>query len=107
MWIYGYCGVWWLLWCGRIVNKIDHLFYQGLPLAPLVFFLLFLCWQKLTGLLLIYPRWKRSWLLALILSTPLWALLCFFLGEYCSVILMSSLATIFFWGGWLPLCGDC
>ena len=31
----------------------------------------------------------------------------FFLGEYCSTILMSSLATIFFWGGWLPLCGDC
>jgi NADH-quinone oxidoreductase subunit H len=27
----------------------------------------------------------------------------FFLGEYCSMILMSSLVVIFFFGGWLPL----
>jgi NADH-quinone oxidoreductase subunit H len=27
----------------------------------------------------------------------------FFLGEYCSMILMSSLIVIFFFGGWLPL----
>ena len=26
----------------------------------------------------------------------------FFLGEYCSIILMSSLVVIFFFGGWLP-----
>nr|WCH57860.1 NADH dehydrogenase subunit 1 [Caulacanthus ustulatus] len=28
----------------------------------------------------------------------------FFLGEYANMILMCSLATIFFWGGWLPPC---
>ena len=27
----------------------------------------------------------------------------FFLGEYCSMILMSALTVIFFFGGWLPL----
>ena len=36
----GYCGVWWLWWCDQIVNKVDHLFYQGLPLSPLLFFII-------------------------------------------------------------------
>lgn len=27
----------------------------------------------------------------------------FFLGEYANMALMSSLSTLFFWGGWLPL----
>jgi NADH-quinone oxidoreductase subunit H len=27
----------------------------------------------------------------------------FFLGEYASMLLMSSLTVIFFWGGWLPI----
>jgi NADH-quinone oxidoreductase subunit H len=27
----------------------------------------------------------------------------FFLGEYANILLMSSLLSLFFWGGWLPI----
>jgi NADH-quinone oxidoreductase subunit H len=37
------------------------------------------------------------------LSIPLWGLPFFFLGEYANMLLMSSITSILFLGGWLPL----
>jgi NADH-quinone oxidoreductase subunit H len=33
-------------------------------------------------------------------------LLCFFLGEYANMLLMSAFSSILFLGGWLPLIGS-
>ena len=85
----------------QIVLSQKELWYV-IPHFPMFVIFLYLHLLKLIEPLLICQKLSQSWLLVITLSIHQCHLDFFFLGEYGNMILMSSMSTILFLGGWLP-----